>query len=169
MLHYRATPPELLAEVAGVLGMMASHQDVYEYAKAIGNPGLAMYQTSMTYPERQEVALRALGGLLAGGHLNSSTLQSRLASSLYGSPEHELYSVLLGKPYGPLITKLENDLRTAQYEYEKDRRQLVIQLAMVKHEQEQLAQEVQQLEAEKERLEAINRLLEEKLRQASKA
>jgi HEAT repeat protein len=169
MLRYRATPPELLCEVVGVLGMMAPHQEVYEYTKAVGNPGITMYQTSMTYPERQAVALRALGGLLAGGHLDRTTLQTRLAHSLYGSPEHELYSILLGKPYGPLITKLENDLRTAQYEHEKDRRQFVIQLAMMKHEQEQLEEEVRQLEAEKDQLEAANRRLQERLRQESQA
>jgi HEAT repeat protein len=169
MLHYRSTPPELLGEVVGVLGMMTPHQEVYEYTKAIGNPGIPIYQTNMTYPERQAVALRALGGLLAGGHLDSTTLQTRLAHSLYGSPEHELYSILLGKPYGPLITKLENDLRTAQYEHEKDRRQLVIQLAMMKHEQEQLKEEVHQLEAEKEQLEIANRRLQERLRQESQA
>ena len=137
MMHYHATPPELLAEVVGILGMMVPHQDVYEYAKAIGYPGLPMFQTSMTYPERLAVALRALGGLLAGGHLNSSTLQDRQASSLYGSPEHELYSILLGKPYGPLITKLENDLRSAEYEYEKARRQLAIQLTLMQREKEE--------------------------------
>jgi len=164
MLRYRAIPPELLAEVVGVLGMMTPHQDVCEYTKAIGYPGLAMYQTSMTYSERQAVALRALGGLLAGGHLNSSTLQNRQASSLYGSPEHELYSVLLGKPYGPQITKLENDLRTAQYEYEKARRQLAIQLTLLHREKEELEEEMRQLEVRNQQLEETNRRLEQMLR-----
>jgi HEAT repeat protein len=164
MLRYRAIPPELLAEVVGVLGMMTPHQDVYEYTKAIGYPGLAMYQTSMTYSERQAVALRALGGLLAGGHLNSSTLQNRQANSLYGSPEHELYSVLLGKPYGPQITKLENDLRTAQYEYEKARRQLAIQLTLMHQEKEELEEEMRRLEVRNQQLEETNQRLQEMLR-----
>ena len=169
MMHYRATPAELLAEVVGILGMMVPHQDVYEYAKAIGYPGLPMFQTSMTYPERLAVALRALGGLLAGGHLNSSTLQDRQASSLYGSPEHELYSILLGKPYGPLITKLENDLRSAEYEYEKARRQLAIQLTLMQREKEELEEEIRQLEAKNQQLETTIRRLQDMLRQVPQA
>lgn len=159
MLRYRTASPQLLAEVVGVLGMMTPHPDVYEYVRGISTAAPSIYQTSMTPAERQAVALRALGGLLVGGHLSSSTLQSRLMSSLYGSAEHELYSVLLGKPYGPAITKLENDLRTAQYEYEKDRRQLVLQLGVLEHQKEVLEEENQQLEAQYQQLEATNRRL----------
>jgi len=120
-----------------------------------------MYQSNMTYPERQAIALRALGGLLAGGHLDLSTLQSRQTSSLYGSTEHELYSVLLGKPYGPLVTRLENELRSAQYEYEKDRRELTLRMSLVEREKEALEEDYRELEERNQQLEAINRRLVE--------
>ncbi len=161
MLRYRATPAELLAEVVSVLGMMTPRQEAYEYARTLGNPASSMYQADMTYPERQAIALRALGGLLAGGHLNSSTLQRRQASSLYGSTEHELYSVLLGKPYGPLITRLENELRAAQYEHEKDRRELTIRMSLLERAKEELEEEYHELEERNLQLEALNRRLAE--------
>ncbi len=161
MLRYRATPPDLLAEVISVLGMLTPHRDVFEYARTLGNPGSSMYQSNVTYPERQAIALRALGGLLAGGHLDLSTLQSRQTSSLYGSTEHELYSVLLGKPYGPLVTRLENELRSAQYEYEKDRRELTLRMSMVEREKEALEEDYRDLEERNQQLEAMNRRLVE--------
>jgi len=161
MLRYRDTPAELLAEVVSVLGMMTPRQEVFEYARTIGNPGSSMYQAGVTYPERQEIALRALGGLLAGGHLNSSTLQRRQTSSLYGSTEHELYSILLGKPYGPLITRLENELRAAQYAHEKDRRELAIHMSLLERAKEELEEEYRELEERNLQLEAMNRRLVE--------
>ena len=161
MLRYRATPPDLLAEVISVLGMLTPHRDVFEYARTLGNPGSSMYQSNVTYPERQAIALRALGGLLAGGHLDLSTLQSRQTSSLYGSTEHELYSVLLGKPYGPLVTRLENELRSAQYEYEKDRRELALRMSLVEREKEALEEDYRDLEERNQQLEAMNRRLVE--------
>jgi HEAT repeat protein len=161
MLRYRATPPDLLAEIISVLGMLTPHQEVYEYARTIGNPGSSMYQSNVTHLERQAIALRALGGLLAGGHLDLSTLQNRQSGSLYGSAEHELYSVLLGKPYGPLVTRLENELRSAQYEYEKDRRELALRMNLVEREKEALEEDYRELEERNQQLEAMNRRLVE--------
>jgi len=163
MLRYRDTPAELLAEVVSVLGMMTPDQEVYEYARTIGNPASSIYQVDVAYPERQAIALRALGGLLAGGHLNSSTLQRRQASSLYGSTEHELYSVLLGKPYGPLITRLENEIRAAQYEHGKEKRELTIHMSLLERAKEELEEEYRELEERNLQLEAMNRRLAESI------
>ena len=161
MLRYRATPPDLLAEIISVLAMLTPHQEVYEYARTIGTPGSSMYQSNVTHLERHAIALRALGGLLAGGHLDLPTLQNRQTGSLYGSAEHELYSVLLGKLYGPLVTRLENELRSAQYEYEKDRRELTIHMSLIERDKEALEEDYRELEERNQQLEAMNRRLVE--------
>jgi HEAT repeat protein len=138
-------PQKLREEVAGVLGMIVAHSDVYEYAINIGNYGYgpSSNRARLLHPNRLRIALRALGGLLVGGHWNISRLQELLHESKEGSAERELYTILLGGRYGPQITRLENDLETERDAHKKDIREFSTKI-MVEHER------IQDLERELE-------------------
>ncbi|HEY4386483.1 MAG TPA: HEAT repeat domain-containing protein, partial [Ktedonobacteraceae bacterium] len=104
------TSPELRAELATVLGMMSAPEEVAEYAQNISKYGLAPQRSGTLYPDQLTIGLRALGGLLAGGYWDTRTLQELRASSTSGSPEHELFSILLGWRYAPQVEQLQKDL-----------------------------------------------------------
>jgi HEAT repeat protein len=128
-------PHQLRREVAAVMGFLGL--DVGKYANTLNRYSyLLQSQQAVTITrdlqqiqqqrEGLEVALRSLGGLLAGGKWNSDKLQDLLRKSQEGSPAYELYSVLLGKQFSGQIEQhtrriqqIEQELRGRQEEHSK--------------------------------------------------
>lgn len=115
-----ATPVALRPEIAAVLGMMSAPEVVTEYAARLSEFGISGTRASVLFPEQLAISLHALGGLLAGGHWHARTLQHLRDGSKEGSPEHELYSVLLGWRFEPRLLKLQNELGTLRQKYEQE-------------------------------------------------
>ncbi len=145
-------PPKLHAEVAGVLGMLTQHADVSQYASTIGNYGLwagrSTGRTTLLEPEQLAIALRALGGLLAGGHWNIARLQELRRVSKEGSAERELYDILLGWRYSPRIQALENELKAEREEHEKNLQDFTQQLLLKQVQIREMEMELEQLQEE---------------------
>ena len=123
MLHDPDAPPLLRAEAAGILGMIAPRMDISEYAKMLAEYGMFAGQsqgyTGVLQVDQLNVALRALGGLLAGGHWNTTELQQLRIQSKESSPERELYDILLGWRYSPHIDSLEREIERERQEHKK--------------------------------------------------
>jgi HEAT repeat protein len=130
-----ATPHQLRQEVAAVMGFLGL--DVGNYATTLSMYSVLLPQSQQAGHKTRdfqqfqglEIALRALGGLLAGGRWNVDKLQDLLRKSEEGSPQYELYSILLGKQfsrqieqYAQRIQQLEKELRSRRSEYEKKMR-----------------------------------------------
>jgi chromosome segregation ATPase len=123
--------------------------------------GQSAGRSDVLHPERLAVSLRALGGLLAGGHWDIAELQNLRLRSADQSFERELYEILLGWRYSPQITMLENNLQQEREEHKKN---------VVKLSQEILNLHEQNSELEKQ-LDHINKehgLRGEELDQANK-
>jgi hypothetical protein len=103
-LLHTSIPSKLTAQINSALGMMEAYPEVVKNARNVGQ---------VTQLEQQEVALHALGGLLAGGTWNAVALQSLRNNSNDVTIDHELFSLLLGKPYAPR-------LQTEQFEHKRD-------------------------------------------------
>ncbi len=123
MLHDPDAPPLLRAETSGILGMIAPRMDIREYAKMLVEYGLWAGQsqgyTGVLQVDQLNIALRALGGLLAGGHWNAVELQQLRMQSKESSPERELYDILLGWRYSPHIDSLEREIERERQEHKK--------------------------------------------------
>jgi HEAT repeat protein len=148
MLHDSAAPTNLRAEAAGVLGIIAPHQDIREYARMTGEYGLWAGRTGLLQPDQLAIALRGLGGLLAGGHWDVPELQNLRNRSKEGSAERELYDILLGWRYSPRITLLENDLETERQEHKKEVWNFTQQLLGLRSQVLELEQELEQVRQE---------------------
>ncbi len=124
ILHDPEASTTLRAEAAGLLGSLAPNVDIREYARMLGEYGLWAGQSvgmaGVLHPERLAISLRALGGLLTGGHWDTTELQNLHLRSKDRSAERELYDILLGWRYSPQITMLENDLQAEQEEHKKN-------------------------------------------------
>ncbi len=77
---------------------------------------------SVVQMEQQEISLRALGGLLAGGKWNVPILHTLRNASTPDSVEHELYSILLGQPYARRMVALRDELFAEKQSHEEDNR-----------------------------------------------
>jgi HEAT repeat protein len=124
VLYDPDTPPLLRAEVVSLLGILAPNMDIREYASMIGEYGLWAGQSAglsdVSHPDRLAVSLRALGGLLAGGHWDIAELQNLRLHSPEHSYERELYDILLGWRYSPQIIVLENNLQHEREEHKQN-------------------------------------------------
>jgi len=148
VLHDPNTPSRLYAEVIGILGMLAPYQEVSERAQTLSTYGLSSNRTSILQPDQLTISLRALGGLLAGGHWDISQLQELRRMTSEGTAERELYEVLLGRRYGPQIARLEDELQEQQEEL---KRQIAVFTARIMSDQERferLSSELEQVRHE---------------------
>ena len=124
-----ATSVTLRAELAALLGMMTAPEIVVESAQNLSKyGGICSTRTSVLYPDQFAISLRALGGLLAGGHWNARKLQELRDASKEASPLHELTSVLLGWRYAPLVTKLQKDLENEKDAHQKETAALTLRI-----------------------------------------
>src|SRR5260370_33495062 len=99
MLHDPDAPPLLRAETAGILGMLTPRMDIREYAKMLVEYGLwaghSQGFTDVLQVDQLNVALRALGGLLAGGPWQAAEPPQLRTRSNERSPQREIYDILL--------------------------------------------------------------------------
>jgi hypothetical protein len=121
MLYDPDAPPLLRAETAGILGIITPRMDISEYAKMLAEYGMwaghSQGYTDVLQVDHLNIALRALGGLLAGGHWNAAELQQLRMQSKENSSERELYDILLGWRYGPHIVSLEREIERERQEH----------------------------------------------------
>jgi HEAT repeat protein len=111
ILNDQHAPPQLRAEAVSMIGLLGPYKDVYEYAQSVSRYGLSNNRMGLLHPEELAVSLRALGSLLASGDWDVTTLQHLRHISQEGSPQSELFSVLLGWRYEPELLKLKNELQ----------------------------------------------------------
>ncbi|MGI9057192.1 MAG: HEAT repeat domain-containing protein [Ktedonobacteraceae bacterium] len=111
ILHDQHAPAQLRAEIMSIIGLLGPYKDLYEYAQSLSSYGLSLNRTSILKPDQLAIALRALGSLLASGDWDISTLQNLLRITPEGSSQSELYHVLLGWRYEPIIARLKDDLQ----------------------------------------------------------
>ena len=124
VLYDPETPTLLRAEVASLVGIHAPNVDIRAYASMLGEYGLwagqSVGMSDVLHPDRLAVSLRALGGLLTGGHWDVTELQRLRLHSNEHSYERELYDILLGWRYSPQIAMLENDLKHEREEHKQN-------------------------------------------------
>ncbi len=104
-------PMSLRAEAISMIGLLGASNDIYEYAQSVSKYGLSSNRTGVVNVERLTISLRALGSLLASGDWDVPTLQHLRQITPEGSPQSDLYNVLLGRRYEPEMQKLKNDLQ----------------------------------------------------------
>lgn len=115
LLNQSPTPSNtrLRAEAAGILGMIAEYPEVSNRALAISTNGYndsALNDRARIVDTNElQISLRALGGLLAGGTWQIAQLERQRRSST-GKPEDELFNILLGKLYTPVIEERQRAL-----------------------------------------------------------
>jgi HEAT repeat protein len=152
MLHDPDTPPLLRAEAAGMLGVMEPRMDICEYAKMLSEYGLWAGQSQgflrVLQADQLNIALRALGGLLTGGHWNASELQQLRAQSQESSPERELYDILLGWRYSPHIDSLEMEIERVRREHQQRMSTLSAEILSLRTTNQELDEELQGLHHE---------------------
>ncbi len=158
--------PQVRAEVVSILGMLAPYPEVAEHAQMLSNYGIGTKQTSPLYPDQLSISLRALGGLLAGGHWDVATLQDLRRTTRPDSPAGELYHILLGGLFGPSFVSIEEELQRERDARKADVQnfslrimadqqhiqELEDQLEQVQHEHETRSDELHQTTQEKEAL-----------------
>jgi len=152
MMHDPDAPPLLRAETAGILGMLSPRMDVREYAKMLVEYGLWAGQSQgfadVLQADQLNIALRALGGLLVGGHWQSSELLQLRMQTNESSPERELYDILLGWRYSPYIDTLERELEREREEHKKHIRVFSAEILALRTTTADLEQELQGLHHE---------------------
>lgn len=120
MFMNAGTAEPLRAELAGILGMATAPDVVAEEAQRLAIYGLTARNTGLQAPTRMAVSLRALGGLLAGGDWNARRLMELRSASDEGSPQRELFNVLLGLRYEPQLERLQAELQDEREAREKE-------------------------------------------------
>jgi hypothetical protein len=111
ILHDPHAPAQLRAEIMSIIGLLGPYKDLYEYAQSLSSYGLSLNRTSILKPDQLAIALRALGSLLASGDWDIATLQNLRRITPEGSSQSELYHILLGWRYEPIIARLKDDLQ----------------------------------------------------------
>jgi len=104
--------------------------------------------TRVLQADQLNVALRALGGLLTGGHWNVSELQQLRAQSQESSPERELYDILLGWRYSPHIDSLEREIERERREHQQRIAVLGTEILTLRTTNQELDEELQGLHSE---------------------
>jgi hypothetical protein len=142
LLNDPQAPSQLRAEAIALLGMMGHAKDVVDYAQSLSSYGLVAGRTSVLHVDQLTIALHALGSLLMSGSWDVATLNELRRSSREGTPQHELYSVLLGWRNEPELANLQN---TIQNERDSHRRELMALTARIVSDQEHIAELENQL------------------------
>ncbi|WP_376794147.1 HEAT repeat domain-containing protein [Thermogemmatispora sp.] len=157
MYHDPETPPDLANQVVSVLGMLRAYPEICDLALSLSQYGLTLNKERLQSPDQLEISLRALGGLLAGGHWNVEALEDLRQRLNEGTAERDLVEVLLGWRYGSYITRLENDLQSVEQAHKENMRNLTMQLLQARsqlsdmeHERENLEESLKKAQQELE-------------------
>lgn len=148
-------PIQLQAEIAGVLAMRALNPEIEDLALSLNEHGLwagrsAHRVTTVLQPSQLDISLRALGGLLVAGHWNAAQLQGMRTLSKVGSPQREIFDILLGWRYSPEITRLQQELENEAKEREHERDTYTRELLMLKSQNIDLEHDLETLRKEQE-------------------
>jgi HEAT repeat protein len=150
ILHDGGASMLLRAEAAGMLGLLAPHVDIREYARMLPEYGLwagqSQGQHGVLQPDHLNLSLRALGGLLAGGHWDTDELDTLRVHSKKDSAEHELYAILLGWRYYPYIASLEQELANEREEHKRRVTLLSQEIVNVRTEKSELEEQLKGLQ-----------------------
>ncbi|RAQ95559.1 HEAT repeat domain-containing protein [Thermogemmatispora tikiterensis] len=146
MYHDPETPPDLANLVVSMLGMLRAYPEISELALSLSQYGLTLNRERLQSPDQLEISLRALGGLLAGGHWNVEALEELRQRLKEGSAERDLVEVLLGWRYGAYITRLENDLQSVEQAHKENMRNLTMQLLQARSQLSDMEHERDNLE-----------------------
>ncbi len=114
------TTLELRADLAAILGMLSTPNEITEYAKNLSSYGLSSSRTSVLFPKQLVLAHRSLGGLLASGQWDERKIRELRDASQEGSSARELFNELLGWRYEPQLTQLQNQLQTDRETHRKE-------------------------------------------------
>ena len=147
-----------------MIGLLGPYKDVYEYAQSMSKHGLSSNRMGLFDPDELAISLRALGSLLASGDWDVPTLQHLRHINQEGSPQSDLFNVLLGWRYEPEVMKLKNDLQNERNARKSDimnlsarivqdqarMRELEDELKQVQHEHRLRGNELSQANLEKE-------------------
>ncbi|HLI06885.1 MAG TPA: HEAT repeat domain-containing protein [Ktedonobacteraceae bacterium] len=146
ILHDPNATLELRAAVVGTLGTIEPTQSVTEYVRNISDYGYGVTARpeGLNDPDLLNVALRALGGLLVGGHWDVSTLLDLRTKNM----ETDLATALLGWRYGAYIHKLLGDLRNEREAHQMEVRNLHILINTEQQENQRLQEELEQVSQE---------------------
>jgi hypothetical protein len=106
------TSLELRADLAAILGTLATPDVITDYAKSISSYGFSASRTSILSPKKLVISHRALGGLLASGQWDESKLREMRDASPEGSPARELFNELLGWRYEEQLSQLQKQVQT---------------------------------------------------------
>ena len=142
LLNDPQAPLQLRAEAIALLGMMGHSKDVVDYAQSLSTYGLVPGRSSVLHVDQLTLALRALGSLLMSGNWDVTTLNEMRRGSREGTPQHELYSVLLGWRNEPELANLQD---TVQNERDSHRRELMALTARIVSDQDHIAELENQL------------------------
>ena len=146
-----ALSPQLRAQLAGILGMIKPEL-VGDYAKNIAAYGLVDGNSrQVKNPNQLGVSLRALGALLVSGSWNAGTLGWMREHADAGTPQRELFDILLGDLYSPRIKAIEQQ-KEAQ---ERENKRLEDQLGQARKDFQEISAKLQQSQ------EALQRVGEE--------
>ncbi len=127
LVHSDYSTPRVRSEAAGLLGQMVISRETYQelqgYIATMGEFDLTESSADMREQEYLNIALRILGGFLASGRYNVSTLQEQLEQG-QSEAEQELYSFLLGRRYTRSVEDLEKvlDMERRKHHQEIERR-----------------------------------------------
>ena len=99
-------------------------------------------------PDELAVSLRALGSLLASGDWDVPTLQHLRHINQEGSPQSDLFNVLLGWRYEPEVMKLKNDLQNERDARKSDIMNLTARMVQDQARMRELEDELKQVQHE---------------------
>ncbi|HZS78944.1 MAG TPA: HEAT repeat domain-containing protein [Ktedonobacteraceae bacterium] len=163
ILHNAEAAPQLRAEAGGMLGLRAPYVDIRELARMISEYGLWAGQAQgiagVLLADQLNISLRSLGGLLAGGHWNAAELQNMRMMTREGSPERELYEILLGWRYTPYIATLEHEIEMEREEHKRHILDFTQRLSDLQDQKVDLEHEVR-------RYQQMHTVLDDELKQA---
>jgi HEAT repeat protein len=113
------TKDHVRVELASVLGLVMAPRSISDYARRISTYGLVKNGAQIAAPEKLTIALRSLGGLLASGQWDIQKLQAMRNKGDVNEPARELFSVLLGWRYEPVIAKMEVEMEAQREAFKK--------------------------------------------------
>ncbi len=142
------TAKELRFDVAALLGMTTSSDLIADYAQNISKFGMSASRTSQLFSDELSIALRALGGLLAGGQWHPRKLQEMRDERNPGDASYELFNELLGWRYEPQIAKLQRDLDEQRDTFKKEILALTVRAATEEKRANALDDELEQIRTE---------------------
>jgi HEAT repeat protein len=139
---------ELRSELAALLGMLTAPPAVIDYVRNLSSYGLGPDQSIVLYTAQLQLALRALGGLLASGQWDVATLEELRDAVPEGEPTHELYSVLLGVRYEPQIQQLQQEMQKERDAHKKEILALTARIVADQRKLQNLEEELEQMRSE---------------------